>query len=128
MDSPVATSAGPVSGSNGSPGGVSGMAGAGLLEQNRALEAQRARVDEFENVVATGGYEITVGVDPELPEVYADPETLRRPSFFSARQRKPSDPANKSLSAIMSPRDLNPNAPTGDSFPSGLKRLPWNLP
>jgi len=33
-------------------------------------------VDEFENVAATSGHEITVGVDPELPDVYADPEAL----------------------------------------------------
>ncbi len=36
----------------------------------------RDLVDEFENVGVTGGYEITVGVDPELPEVRADPEAL----------------------------------------------------
>jgi signal transduction histidine kinase len=33
-------------------------------------------VDEFENVSATGGHEITVETDPELPHVYVDPEAL----------------------------------------------------
>jgi len=33
-------------------------------------------VDEFENVAATSGHKITVGIDPELPNVYADPEAL----------------------------------------------------
>ncbi len=33
-------------------------------------------VDEFESVAATGGREIKVDIDPELPEVYADPEAL----------------------------------------------------
>jgi len=33
-------------------------------------------VDEFENVAPTSGHDITVGVDPELPNVYADPEAL----------------------------------------------------
>jgi signal transduction histidine kinase len=33
-------------------------------------------VDEFENIAATGGHEITAAVDPDLPNVYADPEAL----------------------------------------------------
>jgi signal transduction histidine kinase len=33
-------------------------------------------VDEFDNIAATGGHEITVNVDPALPDVYADPEAL----------------------------------------------------
>ena len=33
-------------------------------------------VDEFENVAATSGHGITVGIDEELPEVHADPEAL----------------------------------------------------
>ncbi len=33
-------------------------------------------VDEFENLAATGGHVITVGIDPALPEVQADPEAL----------------------------------------------------
>jgi two-component system phosphate regulon sensor histidine kinase PhoR len=33
-------------------------------------------VDEFENVAASSGHEITIGVDPKLPNVYADPEAL----------------------------------------------------
>jgi two-component system phosphate regulon sensor histidine kinase PhoR len=33
-------------------------------------------VDEFENVAATSRHELTISVDPELPEVYADPEAL----------------------------------------------------
>jgi len=38
----------------------------------------RDAVDEFENVAAMSGHEITVGVDPELPDVYADPEALEQ--------------------------------------------------
>ncbi len=33
-------------------------------------------VDEFDNIAATSGHEITASVDPALPDVYADPEAL----------------------------------------------------
>ena len=33
-------------------------------------------VDEFENVAATSGHELTISVDSKHPEVYADPEAL----------------------------------------------------
>ncbi|MBP1623501.1 MAG: yycG 2 [Acidobacteria bacterium] len=33
-------------------------------------------VDEFENVASTSGHQIMVAVDPDLPEVHADPEAL----------------------------------------------------
>jgi signal transduction histidine kinase len=33
-------------------------------------------VAEFQNIAETGGHEIRIGIDPELPSVYADPEAL----------------------------------------------------
>ena len=36
----------------------------------------RNLVDEFQNVAATSGHKLTISVNPELPEVYADPEAL----------------------------------------------------
>jgi signal transduction histidine kinase len=46
------------------------------LEQVDIGRLVRDVVAEFQNIAETGGHEIRIGIDPELPSVYADPEAL----------------------------------------------------
>jgi signal transduction histidine kinase len=46
------------------------------LEQVDIGRLVRDVVAEFQNIAETGGDEIRIGIDPELPSVYADPEAL----------------------------------------------------